>query len=77
MPGLLSFEQHRPIGQVETPCLESFPQTVIGPSVTELKLGESSPELGAQGELAAEGAAAVVNENQRHCAILAISPLPL
>jgi hypothetical protein len=77
MPGLFAVEQHRPVGQVETPCLQGSAQIVIGPAITELKQGYPTRELGGEGELAAEGAAAVVNESQRHCAILAIAtPTP-
>jgi hypothetical protein len=77
VPGLLPFEQHRPFRQVETPRLQSSAQIVIGPAITELKQGYPSRELGGEGELATEGAAAVVNESQRHCAILATSsPTP-
>jgi hypothetical protein len=73
VPGLVAIEQHRPLGEVQAPYLQGSPQIVIGPAITQLKQGYSSRELGGEGELAAEGAAAVVNESQRHCAILATS----
>ena len=74
MPCLLAFEQYRPAGQVETPGLQGSPQIVICPSVTQLQPRSCSYELSAQRKLPAEGAAAVVNENQCHFSILAISP---
>jgi hypothetical protein len=77
VPGLFTLEQHRPTGQVETPGLQGRAQIVIGPAITQLKQGDPSRELGGEGELAAEGAAAVVNESQRHCAILAVATLIL
>jgi hypothetical protein len=65
------------VGQVQAPGLQGSAQIVIGPAIPELKQGYPSRELGGEGELAAEGAAAVVNESQRHCAILATStPTP-
>jgi hypothetical protein len=73
MPGLVTFEQHGPIGQVEPPGLQGSPQIVIGPAIAELKQGDPSGELAGEGELAAEGAAAVVDESQGHCSILAIA----
>jgi hypothetical protein len=77
VPGLVTLEQHRTAGQIQTPSLQGSAQIVIGPAITQLKQGYPSRELGGEGELAAEGAAAVVNESQRHCAILAIAtPTP-
>jgi hypothetical protein len=77
VPGLVTLEQHRPFRQVETPRLKGRAQLVIGPAITQLKQGYSSRELRGEGEVAAEGAAAVVYESQRHCAILAIAtPTP-
>jgi hypothetical protein len=73
VPGLFTLEQHCPAGQVETPRLQVSAQLVIGPAIPQLKQGYPSRELGGEGELAAEGAAAVVNESQRHCSILAVS----
>ena len=73
MPGPFALEQHRPIGQVEPPGLQGSPQIVIGPAITELQQGDPSRELAGEGELAAERAAAVVNESEGHGAILAIA----
>ena len=74
VPGSFALEQHRPTGQVETPCVQVSPQGVIGPAIAELQQGYSSLELRGEGELAAERATAVVNENQGHRAIMAIAP---
>ena len=77
VPGLVTLEQHRPAGQVQTPLLQGSAQVVIGPAITQLKQGYPARELGGEGKLAAEGAAAVVNESQRHRSILAIAtPTP-
>jgi hypothetical protein len=77
VPGLFTLEQHGPTGQVKTPCLQGRAQIVIGPAIPQLKQGYPPRELGGEGELAAEGAAAVVNESQRHCSILAVATLIL
>jgi hypothetical protein len=77
MPRLIPLKQHRTTGQIQTPRAELNTQGVIGATITDLQIGQPTHQLAAQSEMAAERAATVVHEHQRHCAILAINAASL
>ena len=77
MPRPRALQQHSATGQMQTARSQFSPQRLIRPAVANLEVGHTPHQLTAQGEVAAERAAAVVHEHQGHCAILTIAaPLP-
>lgn len=70
MPHPLAVEQNRPVVEVETALAQIPAQPVVGATIADLQVWDSPQEFTAQGEMAAERAAAVVDEDQGHPAIL-------
>jgi hypothetical protein len=62
VPGPFPLQQHRTFGQGQAPCLEASAQAVVRPPIDDAQVGDPTPQLAAQGEVAAEGATAVVDE---------------
>ena len=77
MPGLRALQQHGATGQMQTARGQLSPQRLILPAIADLQIRHTPHQLTAQGEVAAEGAAAVVHEHHGHCAILTTAaPMP-
>lgn len=66
VPGLFPLHQHGTIRQTHPSGFERPPQGIIGPAIKNLQVRQAAEQLTAEGEAAAEEAAAVVDEGEWH-----------
>ena len=66
VPDLVSFQQHRSIGQSIAASCQLSPQGMVSSPVTDFQIGKASLKFGALRKGTAERAAAVVDEGQCH-----------
>jgi hypothetical protein len=70
MPGVLSVQQHSAIGELHAFWPELVPQYAVSATILDFKVLNSGGQFACQSEVAAERAAAVVNQSDCHLEIL-------
>jgi len=66
MPGLLSFQQHGSIGEVETPLAQLMAKLMLLTTIHDAEFGQARHQLTAQRKVSAKRAASVVNQREGH-----------